>query len=126
MILLSNFLLCCRKLKWIPGKICALIIHFITGTPWLVGELPAFHSVKNGLNKIREEGIVFIHDGVRPLVSSQTIDNCYAAAVEKGNALPVIAPSESLREATGHLVTGPSTAAVFSCADPANFQSYHL
>ncbi|SHF38578.1 2-C-methyl-D-erythritol 4-phosphate cytidylyltransferase [Mariniphaga anaerophila] len=57
-----------------------------------------FHSVKNGLAKINDEGIVFIHDGVRPLVSAQTIENCYKTALDKGNALPVIAPSESIRE----------------------------
>lgn len=60
-----------------------------------------FHSVKNGLSEIDEDGIVFIHDGVRPLVSVQTIKNCFATAHEKGNALPVIAPSESVREVTG-------------------------
>lgn len=57
-----------------------------------------FHSVKNGLDEIKEEGIVFIHDGVRPLVSVQTLRNCYYTALEKGNALPVIPPSESIRE----------------------------
>jgi len=56
-----------------------------------------FHSVKNGLKKINGEGVVFIHDGVRPLVSAETIGNCYKTAVEKGNALPVIAPAESIR-----------------------------
>jgi 2-C-methyl-D-erythritol 4-phosphate cytidylyltransferase len=60
-----------------------------------------FHSVKNGLAQISGEGIVFIHDGVRPLVSKDTIDNCYQTAVQKGNALPVIKPSESLRKASG-------------------------
>lgn len=59
-----------------------------------------FYSVRNGLEKIEDEGIVFIHDGVRPLVSAQTIQNCYQTALEKGNALPVIAPSESVREVT--------------------------
>jgi len=57
-----------------------------------------FHSVKNGLAEIGEEGIVFIHDGVRPFVSVQTIENCYKMASEKGNALPVIPVSESVRE----------------------------
>ncbi|MBW6534077.1 MAG: 2-C-methyl-D-erythritol 4-phosphate cytidylyltransferase [Mariniphaga sp.] len=57
-----------------------------------------FQSVKNGLKQINEEGIVFIHDGVRPLVSAQTIANCFQTALRKGNALPVIAPSESVRE----------------------------
>jgi len=57
-----------------------------------------FQSVKNGLKKIQDEGIVFIHDGVRPLVSAQTIQNCFKTALEKGNALPVIPPAESVRE----------------------------
>ncbi len=56
-----------------------------------------FQSVKNGLDKITEEGIIFIHDGVRPLVAQQTIQNCYEMAVKSGNALPVIPPSESIR-----------------------------
>jgi 2-C-methyl-D-erythritol 4-phosphate cytidylyltransferase len=58
-----------------------------------------FHSVKNGLNSIEDDGIVFIHDGVRPLVSIQTIRNCYTTAVEMGNAIPVIPVSESVRYA---------------------------
>ena len=63
------------------------------------GGITRFESVKNGLAQIKEEGIVFIHDGVRPLVSAQTIQNCYETAMEKGNALPVIVPSESVRKA---------------------------
>ena len=49
-----------------------------------------FQSVKNGLGLIIENGIVFIHDGVRPLVSFKTIQNCFEVALEKGNALPVV------------------------------------
>lgn len=64
----------------------------------VAGGKTRFHSVKNGLKTINDDGIVFIHDGVRPLVSEKTIKNCYQTAVEKGNALPVIAPSESVRE----------------------------
>lgn len=56
-----------------------------------------FQSVKNGLDLINEEGLVFIHDGVRPLVSEQTLQNCYQTALTKGNALPVVPPSESVR-----------------------------
>jgi 2-C-methyl-D-erythritol 4-phosphate cytidylyltransferase len=57
-----------------------------------------FESVKNGLNSINGEGIVAIHDGVRPLVSCETIDRCVKMAVEKGNAIPVMPVVESLRE----------------------------
>ena len=56
-----------------------------------------FHSVKNGLSKINNPGVVFIHDGVRPLVSPQTLSNCYQTASEKGNALPVVPATESIR-----------------------------
>ncbi|HKI88563.1 MAG TPA: 2-C-methyl-D-erythritol 4-phosphate cytidylyltransferase, partial [Draconibacterium sp.] len=64
----------------------------------VAGGATRFHSVKKGLDAINEEGIVFIHDGVRPLVSVRTIKNCYQTALEKGNALPVVKPSESIRK----------------------------
>jgi len=56
-----------------------------------------FESVKNGLNLIQEDGIVFIHDGVRPFVSEQTLQNCLNATLDKGNALPVVPVTESVR-----------------------------
>lgn len=61
-----------------------------------------FQSVKNGLEKIPNAGIVFIHDGVRPLVSVETIENCYHMALEKGNALPVMPVTESVRMTNGN------------------------
>ena len=61
-----------------------------------------FQSVKNGLELIEEEGIVFIHDGVRPLVSKATINNCFELALEKGNALPVVPIPESIRVKDGN------------------------
>jgi 2-C-methyl-D-erythritol 4-phosphate cytidylyltransferase len=61
-----------------------------------------FQSVQNGLDAIDGDGIVFIHDGVRPLVSAQTIQNCNDTALMQGNALPVVAPSESIRYSFGN------------------------
>ena len=57
-----------------------------------------FHSVQNGLALVPGEGIVGVHDGVRPLVSLETLDATYNGAAEKGNAIPVIPISESVRE----------------------------
>ncbi|HYX08959.1 MAG TPA: 2-C-methyl-D-erythritol 4-phosphate cytidylyltransferase [Bacteroidales bacterium] len=57
-----------------------------------------FESVKNGLNVTQEEGLVAIHDGVRPLVALQTIDRCFHTAATKGNAIPVIPPVDSVRQ----------------------------
>lgn len=55
-----------------------------------------FHSVKNGLNECSGD-IIAIHDGVRPLVSHQTISTCFSTAEEKGNAIPSIPVNDSLR-----------------------------
>ncbi|PZF71712.1 2-C-methyl-D-erythritol 4-phosphate cytidylyltransferase [Taibaiella soli] len=60
-----------------------------------------FHSVQNGLNAISGEGIVFIHDGVRPLVSAALIHRCYEMALEKGSAIPVTPAIDSMRMIKG-------------------------
>jgi len=56
-----------------------------------------FHSVQNALKLVKEESVVAIHDGVRPLVSSETIKRCFAQAEERGNAIPVVEVVDSLR-----------------------------
>lgn len=57
-----------------------------------------FFSVKNGLSAIDDnEGIVAIHDGVRPCVSRETIDACFQLAAEKGNAIPYFNVQDSIR-----------------------------
>jgi len=61
------------------------------------GGITRFHSVKNGLAEIKETCLVGIHDGVRPLVSLQTISRAFEMAERKGNAVPVISVNESLR-----------------------------
>jgi 2-C-methyl-D-erythritol 4-phosphate cytidylyltransferase len=61
-----------------------------------------FASVKNGLEAISSEGIVFIHDGVRPLVSSDTLSRCLETATLFGNAIPVVPVSESVRRMEGN------------------------
>lgn len=56
-----------------------------------------FHSVQNGLSTIKEHGVVFIHDAVRPLVSDKLIYRCYEHALGFGNAIPAIPVTESMR-----------------------------
>jgi len=56
-----------------------------------------FDSVKNGLEKIGEKCLVAIHDGVRPLVSIDTIKRCFVEAEKFGNAVPAISPADSVR-----------------------------
>ena len=59
-----------------------------------------FHSVQNGLALINEECIVFVHDGVRCLLTTNLVKKCYQAAVENGNAIPVVECTDSVRMIT--------------------------
>ena len=57
-----------------------------------------YHSVRNGLAAVTHEGLVAVHDGVRPLVSVELIARCFAAAEEHGAAIPVVPISSSVRK----------------------------
>jgi len=59
-----------------------------------------FFSVRNGLEFVDVPGLVAIHDGVRPLVTIDTIRRCFETAEKMGNAIPVIPPSDTLRMIT--------------------------
>ena len=60
-----------------------------------------FHSVQNGLNMIKESSVVFVHDGVRCLVTKELIRRCYEQAIIKGSAIPAVAATDSIRIAEG-------------------------
>ena len=61
-----------------------------------------FHSVQNGLALIPDdaEGVVGVHDGVRPFPSIDVIRRCYETARIKKAVVPVIPVVETLRHIT--------------------------
>lgn len=63
----------------------------------LTGGETRFHSVQNGLKAVSGKSVIFVHDGVRPLVSPGLIRSCYEQAVEKGSAIPAVPVADSLR-----------------------------
>jgi 2-C-methyl-D-erythritol 4-phosphate cytidylyltransferase len=56
-----------------------------------------FQSVKNGLSKIDGEGLVAIHDGVRPMVSPDLIGASFRLAAVHGSAVAAVRLKESIR-----------------------------
>ena len=80
-----------------------------------------FTSVKNGLETITEEGIVFIHDGVRPLVSMATLDRCLSCTEENSNAIPVMQVTESLRKVTRKKSKAVNRSKYFNVQTPQTF-----
>lgn len=57
-----------------------------------------FHSVQNGLSCIVDQGLVFIHDAVRCLVTPDLIRRCAAEAEIHGSAIPVVPVRDSIRK----------------------------
>lgn len=62
-----------------------------------VGGETRFHSVKNGLENVTVPSLVAIHDGVRPLVSRDTISRCFEEAEGEKAVIPVIDLVDSIR-----------------------------
>ncbi|PLX13086.1 MAG: 2-C-methyl-D-erythritol 4-phosphate cytidylyltransferase, partial [Marinilabiliales bacterium] len=68
------------------------IEHFV-----VQGGITRYQSVKNALETINTDGMVAIHDGVRPLVSRETIKQVFDVATRNGNAVPYIDLVDSIR-----------------------------
>ncbi len=65
----------------------------------VVGGATRFQSVKNGLASISiPQGLVAVHDGVRPFVTQAIIQKGYDVANEKGSAVTCVPMKDSIRE----------------------------
>ena len=74
--------------------------HFTISHTVVNGGDTRFASSKNGLSYIPNEaqGLVAIHDGVRPFVSVDVISRCFNEARASGTAVPVIPAIDTLRQ----------------------------
>lgn len=84
--------------------------HFDVPHRVVDGGATRFDSSRHGLDAIPDDcqGVVGIHDGVRPFVSAQVIDRCYDRARLCGAAIPVLPVTDTLRQidsdSSGHNV----------------------
>lgn len=78
--------------------------HFTVAYQLADGGETRFHSVQHGLALIPDdaEGVVGVHDGVRPFPSIEVIRNCYETAREKKAVIPVIPVVETVRQLKGN------------------------
>jgi 2-C-methyl-D-erythritol 4-phosphate cytidylyltransferase len=61
-------------------------------------------SVRNGLNAIREAEIVAVHDGVRPLVTPEEIDQVVVAAQRWGAAILAAPVADTIKRVDGERI----------------------
>ncbi len=71
--------------------------EFANKTTVVAGGDTRFQSVKNGLNVIKDDAVIFVHDAVRCLVSKTLIERCYEQALAKGSAIPAVTATDSIR-----------------------------
>lgn len=82
-----------------------------------------FQSVKNGLALVKQEAIIFVHDGVRCLLSKELIHRCYNQAVETGTAIPAVVSKDSIRLLTEEGSDGFDRSKVMLIQTPQTFHS---
>ena len=82
--------------------------HFDVAYTLANGGQTRFHSVQNGLALVPDdaEGVVGVHDGVRPFPSIEVIRNCYETARTAKAVIPVIPIVETVRQI---LLNNPNT-----------------
>lgn len=66
-------------------------------TTLVVGGSTRYHSVQNGIQQIKNHSVVFVHDGVRCLVTPNLIKRCFEQTIEKGSAIPAVTCTDSVR-----------------------------
>jgi len=68
------------------------------------GGATRFHSILSGLSHIPDDaqGVVAVHDGVRPFPSVEVIARCFATARRTGTAVPVVPVVETVRHLTAN------------------------
>lgn len=66
----------------------------------VAGGTTRFGSVKNALDTIspQEDDLIAVHDGVRPLVSAEIINEAYSTAAITGSAIPAIEVTDTTRQ----------------------------
>lgn len=80
-----------------------------------------FNSVQNALALVEGDGLVAIHDGVRPLVSLETIRRCFNEAEKHGAVIPVMPATESIRKKEDEINCAVNRANYFMVQTPQVF-----
>ena len=65
------------------------------------GGITRFHSVQNALKYVGDDGVVAVHDGVRPLISRPLLERLFEAAESHEAVIPVVRVVESVRRTEG-------------------------
>ncbi len=82
-----------------------------------------FHSVKNGLDRVDNNSLVAIHDGVRPIISTKLIDNLINETKNGIGVIPVVPVKNSIRKVDAEISTHVDRTDLYNVQTPQCFLS---
>jgi len=85
-----------------------------------------FHSVKNGLDRVKNNTIVAIHDGVRPIISSKLIDSLINEVKDGFGVIPIIPIRDSIRKIDAEISTHVDRTNLYKVQTPQCFLSSEI
>ena len=97
--------------------------NFSVPMQMVAGGKERFFSVKNALDYVPNGALVAVHDGVRPFVSKDTINEAFEVAEKNGSAVPVIDEVDSLRRVSDGASQAVNRAEYKRVQTPQVFQS---
>ena len=100
--------------------------HFTKNCTLVAGGETRFHSVKNGLERVDEKGIVAIHDGVRPLISTALINKLILNTKNDSGVIPIIPIKDSVRKIQGKKSTHVNRSDLYKVQTPQCFLSSEI
>ena len=85
-----------------------------------------FDSVKNGLDKIYDDSIVLIHDGVRPFISKKIITELINNVKKQVGVIPAIKLKDSIRKISSNSTTTINRENLYKIQTPQCFLSKEI
>lgn len=85
-----------------------------------------FHSVKNGLDRVDNNSIIAIHDGVRPLISTKLINSLIDKTKNGIGAIPVVPVRNSIRKVDDETSTHVDRTDLYNVQTPQCFLSSEI
>ena len=89
----------------------------------VAGGTTRFYSVKNGLEKIDENSVIAIHDGVRPLISTKLINSLITKTKNGVGVIPIVPVKDSIRKMEGENSVHINRSSLFKVQTPQCFLS---
>ncbi len=91
------------------------------------GGATRFHSSYAGLQAVPfKQGLVAIHDAARPFVKPATIQQCFEICVQKGNAIPAIPITDTVRKIEDDQSTWVDRSVLRKIQTPQCFQFHEI